>query len=348
MGAERAVDLSTGAFGRFGFPPAAPQTTTPWSPEMARSMAATTAHIEAQRLKEEIEMNTPENRRKAAEAAEAEKAEKRRAWGTRAWALPMDGFKGIHDSAEDKELRIYTRTYDLKHKFWGIKPVGMTIDDFWDIYDPEVTRYSDANQETPASPHDPEVIRYYNAYQETPASPETSTAALPPPDSTQRTKSDAKRRKRQKSPIINPAHRVRKSTKPTAKVNTNTHMSLTKKINSGSLELEDQVQRLKGAAPARGRPARNKAALAAKSQQKATSAGTAVQAKPPSQPKRPRGRPPAKEKSTHKKSKQKKTPAVKGNARVVKASQKEPRPLAPSTHKMRTRRAGPAEPLQLP
>ncbi len=329
MSAGQALDSDLGPFGRFGYPSERPQNTAPWDPEMARSMAATNAHIEAQRLRRETEMNTPENSKIAAEAAEAELAEKRRAWGTRVGATPLDGFEGIYDSAEDRELRVYTRTYDLKHKFWGIKPVGMTICDFWDIYDPEVKRHHDANQETPANP-------------------ETSLAALPPTNSPQSTKSTSKPRRSQKSSNINPTHRIRKSTKPLPKANQNPRKSLAHKIDSGNSGLRGQMGEVKETAHASGRSTRNKGAVTASGPDEKSVKGKSTKKETPSQPlKRLRGRPPVKEKSTDRPSKQKKIPVVKGNARITKPSQKEPRPSAPSTHKMRTRRAGPAEPLQL-
>lgn len=328
MSTEQAVEPSPSLFGRFGYPREPLQNTAPWSPEMARSMAATTAHIEAQRLEREAETNTPEGRQKEAEAAEAELAEKRQAWEARAWALPLDGFRGIHDSAEDKEIKVYTRTYDLKHKFWGVKPAGMTIWDFWDIHDPEVKRYYDANQETPASP-------------------KPSKVAQPPTNPRQRTKPLAKSKMRQKSSNINPTDRVTKSTTP--KVIKSTPKSLAHKIDAGDSALEDQVRDVKGAVRTRGRPTRNKPAETVSGvQQKSAKANPTVQDKISPQPKRPRGRPPTKDKSTGKSSNQKKILAVKGDARVTKSSQTQSRPSAPSTHKMRTRRSGPAESLQLP
>lgn len=328
MDADRAVDSSSDLFGRFGYPLEPPQNTVPCDPEMAKAIAATNAHIETQKSTREAEMNTPENRVLAAKQAEAELARKRRAWGNRAWALPLDGFKGIRDSAEDKELQIYTRTYDGKHKFWGVKPVGMTIWDFWIIHDPEVMRYHDANQETPATP-------------------EPSTVAPPPTNPRQRTESLAKSRRHQKTSDINPTHRVTKSTTP--KVINSTRKSLAHKVNAGNSALEDQVRDVKEAVRARGRPPQNKPAMTVSGvQQRSAKSQPTVQDKITPQPKRPRGRPPTKEKLTGRPSDQKKVPAVKGNAKVTKSLQKQSRAPAPSTHQMRTRRSGPAEPLRLP
>ena len=329
MNAEQAVESSSGLFGKFGHAREPPQNTAPWSPEMAKSMAGTIAHIDAQKQAKEAEMNTPEGRKKRDEAAEAELAEKRRAWGTRVGATPLDGFKGIFDSAEDKEIKVYTRTYDLKHKFWGIKPAGMTIWDFWDINDPEVKRYHDANQETPATP-------------------EPSTVAPLPMTSPQQTRPTAKTRRQQKASNINPNHRVRKLSPP-PKVNNKTRRSLAHQIDAGNPGLDDQVRIVDRAMRAHGRPTRKKAAAPASGAgQNTVKAKPSVQDNIPSQPKRTRGRPPADAKPTETRSNQMNTPVVQGKARITKSSRKEPRPLAPSTHKMRTRRAGPAEPLQLP
>ena len=328
MSGEEVTNSDMGRFRGFGYPRETRPDEVSDDPTLKRMLVELNANKEAKRLRKEAEINTPEGRKKAAEAAEAELTERRRAWGTRVVATPLDGFVGIHDSAKDRELQIYTRTYDLKHKFWGVKPAGMTIWDFWDIHDPEVKRYYDANQETPASD-------------------EPSKVAPPPANSPQRTKCLPKSKRPQTSSNINPTHRVTKSTTP--KVINSTRKSLAHKIDAGDSALENQVQDVKVAVRARGRPTRNKPAETVSGvKQKSAKAKSTVQDKISPQSKRPRGRPPAKEKSTGRPPNQKKIPAVRGDARVTKSSQKESRPSAPSTHKMRTRRSGPAEFLQLP
>ena len=327
MNPERTVESGSGLFGKFGQAREPAQNTAPLSPGMAKSMAAAIAHIDGQNQAREAEMNTPEGRKQAAEAAEAELLRKRHRWETRACALPLDGFKGISDSAEDRELEIYTRTYDFEHKFWGIKPVGMTIWDFWNLHDPEVTRYHDANQETPATP-------------------EPATATPPLNVQPQRNKSNAKPRNRQKSSYTNSTHRVKKSTMP--KVNKDIRKSLVDMIDAKNSGLEDQMRVMKGEVRARGRPTRNKTAVAVlPAEEKTVNRKPSVRHDVPPQTKRPRGRPPVNAKKTESRSSQKSTPVVQGKARIAKP-RKDPRPLAPSTHAMRTRRAGPAEPLQLP
>ena len=294
---------------------------------MAKSMAATIAHIDARKSKEEAERNTPEGRKKAAEAAEAEIIRKRHRWETRAWALPLDGFKGIPDSAEDQELEIYTRTYDLEHKFWGIKPAGMTIWDFWEIYDPEVTRYHHANQETPATP-------------------EPATATPPLNVQPQRNKSKAKSGRRQRISNTSSTHRVKKSTMPN--VNKDTRKSLADKIDAENSGLEDQMRVVTGEVRARGRPTRKKTAVAVlPTEEERVKPKPSVRHDVPPQTKRPRGRPSINAKMAVRGSNQKIFPLVQGKARITKSVRKDPRPLAPSTHAMRTRRAGPAESIQL-
>lgn len=343
MSAEDFMEPDVGKFRGFGRPWETSPDEVSDDPTMQRMILEINADMEARRLRE---MNTPEGRKKAAEKAEAELAERRRSWEARCWALPLHGFIGIRDSAEDKEIKVYTRTYNLKHKFWGIKPVGMTIWDFWDIHDPEVNRYYHANQETPGSPE--------------------ATATPPPIDSPQRTKTTMKQRKRQNSSDINPTNRVRKSTTLSPKVNKNSRKSLADKLDSGHSGLEHQMREVPTAVHASGRTSRKMLAdTASSTQQQATiNEGSAPSKLPQRRPtskakgaakddallsKRSRGRPPTKRKLTGGARNQNKTPAVKGNARVTKSQQTERRrPSAPSTHKMRTRGKGPAEPLQLP
>ena len=344
MSAEGFMDPGVGKFRGFGRPWETSPDEVSDDPTMQRMILEINADMEARRLRE---INTPEGRKKAAEKAEAELAERQRSWGMRCCALPLHGFKGIHDSAKDKEIKVYTRTYDLKHKFWGIKPVGMTIWEFWDIHDPEVNRYYDANQETPGSP-------------------ETSTATPPPIDSPQRTKAAVKQRPRQASSNINTTNKVRKSTMLSPKVNKKSRKSLADKLDSGHSGLEHQMREVPMAVHASGRTTRKMLADAASStQQQATiNEGSAPSKLPQRRPtskakvaakddallsKRSRGRPPTKRKLTGGARNENKTPAVKGNVRVTKSQQTERRrPSAPSTHKMRTRGKGPAEPLQLP
>ena len=328
MDPDRAIGSNLDLIGNLGQPYESPKNTAPMSRELAESLAAMIASDNAQRLEEEAERNTPEGRKKAAKEAEAEILRRRRRWEGRACALPLDGFKGIPDSAEDRELQIYTRTYNHEHKFWGIKPVGMNIWDFWDIHDPEVTRADHANEETPATL-------------------ELATATQPLNIQPQRNKSKAKSRRRQKSSNTKSTHKIIKSTTP--KVNKDTRKSLAEKIDAENPRLEDQMRVVKGEVRPRGRPTRNRTAVAVSpAEEKTVKPKASVRQNVPPQTKRPRGRPPVNAKTTERGSDQKSTPVVQGKARITKSSRKNLQPPAPSIHAMRTRKAGPAENLQLP
>ncbi|CAD6578950.1 MAG: hypothetical protein ASARMPRED_008902 [Alectoria sarmentosa] len=342
----------------------------PMNPGMTRAMAATNAHVEAQRLEMEAESNTSDGRKKVAEAKLAERERKESDWLGRVIIDRGNGWKPIWGTAEDQELRIYTLVDGGEHRFWGIKPIGMGIDDFWDEYDPEVRRYEDRQQETPMNP-------------DAPIGP---LIGEPPRSFPPSQKVVAKPKKRQEAPEINPTQRVRKSitVSTSSKAKNSTRKSLADKIDAGQLTLEDQVREVAETAPASGRSTRNKKAIPASDAQQAATKdeGSAPSKRPRGRPivkpkpvannkdalssSRPRGRPPIKEKLAQKPSRQKRTTAVKGklvekppkqqkstavkgNARVTKSSQTERRPSKPrSTHKMRTRREGPAERLQLP
>lgn len=344
MDVDQAGDSGRRLLGSIGYPREILQNTVPMDPEMKKGMAAINAHIEAQRAKAEPNLNTPEGRRQAAEAELTEKERKKSNWASRVVIDRGNGWKPIWGTVEDEELKVYTLLDSGEHRFWGIKPIGMGIYEFWDKYDPEVRRYEDRTQETPVNPDAPTGL----LIGEPPKSPPSLTTA------------SATSKRRQKTPKINPTHRVRKPTAESSKVNKNTQKFLADKVDARHSGLEDQVREMAGTAPANGRSARNKkAATASGAQQAATKDRDSVPSK------RPRGRPPIKEKLAKKSPKQKKTPAVKGalaetspkqkktpavkgNARVTKSSQTKRGPSAPSTHEMRTRGKGPAELLQLP
>ena len=310
--------------------------------EMAESVAPMLAHIEAQRLKEEAERNTPEGRKKAAEMRLAEIERKKNNWLSRAIHDRGNGWKPIWGTAEDEEMRIYTIVDSGEHRFWGVKPTGMTIDDFWEKYDPEVKRYEDRQQETPVNPDAPAGP----LIGEPPRSPITKRAA-------------AKPTKRTKTVELKSNHRVAKSKPQPRKSNQSTRKSLARRLDAGHQEveiqsrevptIEDQIRVVDRAVRTNGRPTRSKAAVPASGAgQKTAKAKPSVKDNTPTQSKRTRGRPPAGAKPTKRRSDQMDAPVVQGKARITKSSRKDPRPPAPSTHQMRTRRGGPAEPLELP
>ena len=294
---------------------------------MDSAMQKFAAEIKAQK---EAEMNTPENLRNAAEAELAERAQKKHNFH-RGRALPshmMEGWKLIGGNRTDEEIRVYTRTYDWKHRFWGVKPIGITMDDFWERHDPEVTRHHDAQQEYPLNPEEPLGPLINEPTKD--LSPSTETANL---------------RRRQIPPEIDPAHRVRKSATLSPQTDKSTRKSLVDKDLAPS-------KRSRGRPAAKANPSlvdndkslskRPRGRPATKAQPAANSEDAMSNSL-----KRPRGRPPGKGKSTETPSKPKKTSTVKGS-RITKSSQTKRLPSAPSTHKMRTRREGPVKLLQLP
>ena len=335
----------------------------PMPPVMQRLVDRRSAEKDLERARKEAEMDTPENRQKAAEEEAAERKRKKFNFHYER-GFPRfiaEGWKQISGDFLDEEIRVYT-VGDDGRKFWGIKPAGIAMDDFWEHNDPEVSRYHDRTAET-----------WVNALIRPPATylrdvwagkglnPDVAPTEHPIPNPTPPSKATAKPEKTQKPLTARPAHRVTKSTINPPKVNQRTRKSLASKIDAGHSGLVDQTREVTAGARldttpkrARGRPA-TKAISSV--QDVIISTPKRPRGRPPAKNKpavnrnhvkRPRGRPPAKAKLIETAVKQKKkTPAVKGNARVTKSSQKRTRPSAPSTHKMRTRGEGPAELLQL-
>ena len=343
-----------------------PLNLVPKYPEAQRLMDAIEAQRDAERARKEVEMDTPENRQKALEAELAERELKRmnfhfgRAMSNRI----AEGWKEILGEFTDEAMRVYTTDYK-RRKFWGIKPAGMGMYDFWEQTDPEVGRYDDKIAITWANPLIPPPFTALD--KKTPViwagqglnpdltPPEPAVARAPPP-----TKAATKPRKRQKTPEVNSTHRVRKSTTKSSKVDKNIRKSLSQQVDAGNTWLEDQVREVPKAAQANERSTRNKTVVVASNAQQDSATkdqGSAPLKRPRGRPaaqinsaandtKRPRGRPPGKGQLAEKLPKQKKTPAVTGNARITKASKAEQR-AAPSTHKMCTRGKGSVEFLQL-
>ena len=386
----------------------------PRDADMQRIADAIIAEQDAERARKEIEMDTPENRQKAAEAKVAERERKKYNFHfCRDIPFHMEeGWKHLLDESADEDIRVYTTDND-RLRFWGIKPAGMGVFDFWEQNDPEVSRWSDNYAMTWANPLVPPPVT--TSHEKNPviwagrgldpdvAPPELHVADAPPP-----AKAGAESSRRKKTPDINATHRVRKSTTKSPEAKKTTRKSLADKLDSGHPGLKDQVRdtvektlagkrstrkrtmaqrsdaqqksttddehsaaskRPKGRPAINARPAENveistprrprgRPAASTKSVTKdqdelptkrprgrpSASTRTITDNQDKLPPKRPRGRPPAKGKPP----KQKRTPAVQGNARVTKPSQANRRPLAPSTHKMRTRGEGSAELLQLP
>lgn len=342
-------------------------TTAPMDPAMQGLMNRIWAEEDAERARNEAEIDTPENRQKAAEAEAAER--KRKKFNFHVIRAPprfmWEGWRHIRGELVDEEIRVYTVNND-RRRFWGIKPVGVGMDDFWEQNDPEVGRYDDISAETWADALKSPPVTAFDAHLPVIWAGRGLNPDLPPtdpstPKSTPATKATAKPKKTRKPPTGNPSHRVTKPGMESPKVSQRTRKSLASKIDARHSGLADQTQEV----TAGGRPdttpkrARGRPATKAESDVQDTTISTPK--RPRGRPsakskravdkkdvKRPRGRPPAKEKPIETPLKQKnKTPAVKGNARVTKPSQKRTRPSAPSTHNMRTRGEGPAELLQL-
>lgn len=368
-----------------------PTNRVPRDPEMQRIADAINAERDAERARQEVEMDTPENRQKASEAKETER-ERRKInfhFGRAMSSHIREGWRQIGEELTDEEIRVYTTDYS-RRRFWGIKPAGMGMYDFWERNDPEVERYDDNIAMTWAHPLIPPPVtaadeniaviwagRGLNP-DVTPTEP--LVAEVPPP-----TEATTKPKRHQKTPDVDSTHRVRKSTTKSRTANKNNRKSLADKIDAGHPGPQNPLRDMTETIHAGERTTRNRVApersdaqqkSATEDENSATSKRSggrpAVIAQPAANsetstlkrprgrpaastrqttkdqdelpPKRPRGRPPAKGKPP----KQDKTPAVKGNARVTKSSQaKRHRPVAPSTHKMRTRGEGPAELLQL-
>lgn len=341
---------------------------------------------DSERARQEVEMMSPENRQKA---AETEAAERERKWIDFHFkrAIPRfleAGWKHIRQELTDEEIRVYTTDYDSR-RFWGIKPAGIGMNEFWELNDPEVTRYND---NIAVTWEDPLIRPAVTAFSENKPTiwagrgvnpdlkaPEPPAVEAPLPTT------GAKSKRRQKIPEVDPIHRVRKSKTPSPKINKKgNRKKLAEKTNAGPSRPEDPTQEEPSSAPTTDGPSQTKTVLSPSTTQQLPTPDDQLQlpskrprqqpthtAKPapapssPQPPKRPRGRP-AKPKpatkdavtSSPKRPRGRppgkgKSTAVKGNAGVTKtpSQQKGRRALAPSTHVMRTRGKGTAELLQL-
>ena len=338
----------------------------PMRPEMQSLMNKIWAEEDDERARKEAEMDTPENRQKAAEAEAAEKERRKMRFITRTPPRFMEeGWKHIRGEWVDEEIRVYTKNDD-RRRFWGIKPAGMGMTDFWEQNDPDVSRFYDELAETWINALVPPPVTAYDENMPVIWAGRGLNPDLPPteptvPNPAPPTKATVKSRKSQKLPTVNPTHRVTKSTTGSPKVNQRTSKSLTSAIDAGHSGLADQTREVTADARADTTPKRARGRPATKAQPDVQDKISSTPKRPRGRPsakskpavnekdvKRPRGRPPAKEKPIETPSKQKKkTSAVKGNARVTKSSPKRTRSSAPSTHKMRTRGEGAAELLQL-
>ena len=340
-----------------------------------------------ERARKEARVNTPQNHQKPTEAEEFERARKRLNFHALR-ALPRfmeEGWKHLDSGSEDEELRVYTTDFTSR-TFWGIKPVGMDMMEFWEQNDPEIRRCEDNIAVTWADPLVPPPLtasdeQYPVLWAGRGVNPDLIPAEPPIAEAPPPTKA-AKPRRQKKTPEVNPTHRVRKSKAPSPKTRKEgTRKSLANQTDAGHSGPEDQIPEEQSSAPATDEPSQSEpAATTPAPQQRGPATGAAGpaalkrtrgrpanKATPATKPndastpsKRTRGRPakaqPAakgKDASVPKRPRGRppgkgKATAVQGNARITKAPQKERRALAPSTHGMRTRGKGTAELLQLP
>ena len=229
--------------------------------------------------------------------------------------------------ATPNDVRVYTKLKSGEFKYWGIRDDDMEIEDFWAKFDPENTRYQDDNEDNPVDLGSTENESSSNNH-----TPHVNAAA--------------RLGRRQKTPQINPQHRVRKSPSLTPQINKRTRQSLAAKVGT---EIAGLGEKTPGTSAAK-----NTSALPVQTSGKPKVRGRPRKAPPsvpeptfpnidltPSTPaKRKRGRP-AKTKSQSKSSAKQDRPAAESNAKITKPKQRKQKTQAPSIHAMRTRAKGP-------
>ena len=326
-----------------------------------------------------VEIDTPKHCKNDVEAEMAERQRKKMDFHFFR-AIPRfveEGWKHLQEEMVDEEIRVYTIDSE-RRRFWGIKPAGIGMSDFWEQNDPDVGRYYDTIAVTWA---DPLIRPSYNPMggvmpvvwagrgtnpDSIPSNPPAAKA--PPPIK-------AKKSKRgQKSPDVNPTHRVRKTPKLSTNPKKKTpQKSLADKLDAGHSRSKDQIPDGQEVDPASERTSRSKRTLippdappAPATSNKdptpskrprrhpASEANPVPKSDTPPVPKRPRGRPAKPKPATSNKDAslpkrprgrppgKAKGAAVKGHAGVTKP------PPAPSNHKMSTRGKGAAKFMQLP
>lgn len=125
----------------------------------------------------------------------------------------------------------------------------MEIDEFWEIYDLEVRRYNDRQQETPVNPDEP-----------------VGPLIGEPPRSLPPTKVVAKPGPRQRRPEKRSTYKNRKLRAISRKVN-NTRNSLADKVDAEDLDLEGQTQEVLTISRIAGRMTRPKVSSTVSSSQ---------------------------------------------------------------------------------
>lgn len=231
--------------------------------------------------------------------------------------------------ATPDDVRVYTKLKNGEYKYWGIRDDDMDIEDFWAKFDPENTRYQDDNEDNPLDLGSAE----NESSSHNPTPPVSAAAGL---------------KRRQKTPQINPQHRVRKSPSVTPQSNKRTRKSLAAKVGAGIAGLDKQVPgtgaakdasspnlpvQISGKPRGRGRPRKAQPSIPEPSCPN-------TDLTPSTPVKRKRGRP-AKTMVQSKSSAKQDRPAAESKAKIAKPKQKKQRSQAPSIHAMRTRAKGP-------
>ena len=275
-----------------------------------------------------------------------------------AWAKHTEG---PEPGATDHDMRIYTDLGNGEYRYWGVKDLDMTMEEFWARIDPENTR-----ERSPDNPPGPLPGRNIPTSIKSPSPPHTSFRS----------------KRRGKAPEFNLKNRVAKPNIVTPASKKGIRKSLASKIEGRGSEIFEQSriladnptkeptvpmnpwgterpdeaerpQTISGVKSsmstlpatkkaARGRPRKTQPDITDSSPPK-TADWLMSRAEDP--PKRKRGRP-AKEKQpkkSHEPNKKQERPEAENKAKVTKSKLKMDRLSAPSLHKMRTRARGPAE-----
>ena len=224
--------------------------------------------------------------------------------------------------ATSNDVRIYTKLKSGEFKYWGVIDDDMDMEDFWAKFDPDNTRYQDDNEDDPLELGSAET-----------ASPSNKL--------TPRVSAATGLERRQKTPQINPQHRVRKSPSVTPQINKRTRKSLAAKVGAGIAGLNERTP-VTGAANntlgigkprGRGRPRKAEA-------RNAEPPGPNIDLTSSTPAKRKRGRP-AKTKAKSVPSAKQDRPAAESNSKITKLKRRKQSFQAPSIHAMRTRAKGP-------
>ena len=279
-------------------------------------------------------------------------------------------YEGPEPGATNEDLRVYTYLGGNEYKYWGVRSLDETLEEFWARNDPAYTReHITANNPRPLP---------------APARPTSSKSPSPPPHAGSRS------RRRAKAPEFNLKHRVAKPTIVSPASKKGIQKTLASKVEGRSQEIFEQSrvpadnstkeptfpmnpwgtgrpdeaerpQTISGVnssmstpsstqKAARGRPRKIHPIITDSSPPK-TADWLTSKAEDPS--KRERGRPakekyPTKSPNSHRSNmsnEEHQGPVSESKAKVTKSKSKNERPIAPSVHTMRTRAKGPAENL---